>query len=884
MSFTDSFWSSDYNLGVRALFEQLYEGTKENEAYIQVFKKRLELEMMYGSQLLNIENTSVNSKRLQSDDYVSSVKNAYQKINENFSNQGQYHMGLSEQIDANVIDPFSKWCQDHKLRVEYSDSILTEKYKSFKQHMAALDKTQKKYFNKCRILEEFKSRYDEDELEEVLKHGDDNSDEDDDHVDEDDEYNSILYSFGDIQYSEKTLKNLLIDLLSHIEVKSHKVPILGTYNNVSTGSSITQWLLDNIKELENNIVKAEEFGQDLIDHDFIRLIGSINNNKNFINSSQFYYQWKHKAFELTKLEEFNENLSRNASLMKGNHFTDYFEDMKQVIGVNSVDFNDSSQYYRTHQEVKQLDDRYYQLVLEFDKLRCEFEELIMDHLTFMEKCELDRLKAIKKVLFDFLKIFHHFFKDNKQFLNELLVLEETINPVNDLSFLVENFKVGKFKPTVVLYDNYYDSNVKQTFGVDLNIKSRLDKKIVPILIQCILSHLDRVYPDVVNDEERINLWVQPVQLGSIHNLRFQLNDLTTADEITSVLKGQHPMIITNLLKLYLLELPDSLISSSYYEIIKTLYHNYPVHTNDESMDNSRINGLQNVLVELPKCNLATLDALLTHLNRLVQIIGKKNSKLAQQFQVKLSKEFSSIIIIPKNHEHFAQDNFQFNFLMDLFHNKDYIFGELRRQNSTEKSRPSSTKSKKPRNLAPGSKANSPQVESLKPGTSTPMESPSTSMQEVESPSISHDSSLEKFNNEFDSALAIETPSKTTNSGFDDDDDVPIPLDNEGSTTPNISEQPTLKRSTSPNKKSLNSYLDRGSPIPNRSHNNSSNSVVSSKPNKKDIVYDDNLSEFSPPKFAPSLGRRTSVKDLASKFDSAEKLPETKSSASSQKST
>ena len=47
--------------------------------------------------------------------------------------------------------------------------------------------------------------------------------------------------------------------------------------------------------------------------------------------------------------------------------------------------------------MKQLDDRYYQLVLEFDKLRCEFEELIMDHLTFMEKCELDRLKAIKKV-------------------------------------------------------------------------------------------------------------------------------------------------------------------------------------------------------------------------------------------------------------------------------------------------------------------------------------------------------------------------------------------------------------------------------------------------------------------------------------------------------
>ena len=42
---------------------------------------------------------------------------------------------------------------------------------------------------------------------------------------------------------------------------------------------------------------------------------------------------------------------------------------------------------------------------------------------------------------------------------------------------------------------------------------------------------------------------------------------------------------------------------------------------------NRVNGLQNVLSELPKCNLATLDAILTHLSRLVSIVGTQDKDL-----------------------------------------------------------------------------------------------------------------------------------------------------------------------------------------------------------------------------------------------------------------
>lgn len=769
MSFSDSFWTSDYNLGCRILFTQLYEGIKENESFVVMFKKRLELELVYGQQLTDINQTPI-SDRFQNEDYVLTIKTAFTQINENFANEGNYHIAISEDINAKVVEPFANWCADHKLRVEFSDNVLLEKYKAFKAFKAKLEKFQKRYFNKCRILEEFKANFDGE-----LTHVSDNESVDDN------DYDDSIFKIGDLTFTEKQFKGLLRDMLNNLELKDHKVAILGTYANVSTGSSIAQWLSKNVENL-NDIDKLEKFGKDLMTQGYLRLIGTINQNV-FLNSSQFYYQWKPKTFELAGT--LGNPLGTRASLSSSG-INDYFEDMKQVIGVN-IDFNDKSQYVKLGQEVNMLDQQYYHGVVELDKMRCEFEELIMDHLTFMEKCELDRLKAIKKVLLDFIQVFRPYFKTTKALYDELLILEETINPVNDLKFLIENFQIGKFKPIVTLYDNYYNSNVNQIFGVDLSIKSRLDKKVVPILVQCILSHLDKVYPDLLNDQERVNLWTNPVQLSTIHSLRFQLNQLTTTAEINTVLQSQHPRIVTNVLKLYLLELPDSLILHNYFEIIKSLYLSYPAHINDD-LDKSRLNGLQNVLGELPKCNLATLDALLTHLNRLVQIISKKDELLGSNFRLVLAKELASIIILPKR-DHLTE-GFQVQFVLDLFEHKDDIFKPLRRNNS-------------------------------KPGPLTKLK------EETRKPEKAETRKPEKTD-------GIQLP------------DLPQ--------TPR-KDEPSLKRSNLPTKSSLNSYLD---PPGSKT---SSTSTISSNPSRKDI----DVSEFSQPKFT-TIGRKSSVKDLASKFE------------------
>lgn len=881
MSFADSFWSQEYDKGFKALFEQLYEGVYEDDDFVSLFTARMELELVYGTQLESIESSRKSAtKRQSNDDYVSLIKNSYQKMNENFLKQGELHIQIAASIKQLVLDPFANWCKDHKQRVEYSEDFLLEKHKRFRNAKNQLEKLQKKYFNKCRMLEEFKSHYTEEELEEelveeaaaakaaaasaksVTPEPSTSTDPDTSGKIEVDE--SDTYAIGHLKFDSTSIKTFLSSLLTTVPISSHKVAILGTYHNVSTGSGITQWLLDNYKS-EFNIEKAEDFGQDLINQGFIRLIGSM--NKNFINSSQFFYQWKPLAFDLAGVASGQgtaDSLKQEGaagSSDTANGLSNYLEDMKLAIGVNTVDFNDRSQLSKLIKEVNLLDSQYFQSTLDLDQLRCKYEEDIMDHLAFMQKCELDRMKAVKKATFDFLGCFSNKVVSMKLTCDELMIIEETIQPMNDLKFLIENYQTGKFKPQVVLYDNYYNSNIRQTFGVDLATKSRLDRKVVPIILQCLLSYLDKTYPQLSNDEERVNLWTKAVHLNQVHQLRFKLNELTDPQQINSILNGNpeagtkpvHPLVVTNLFKLYFMELPDSVVPHNVYDLIKSLYLNYPFGSSDNSINDSRINGLQNVLVDLPKCNIATLDAILTHLTRLIQIIGTKNQGLSRDFKDKLSKEFGSLILRPKlnadflSSDSYIHDKHQVHFMNDLFGNKEAIFKELRRRAS---SRVSSTSSKNgAASVSAAAAASLSAAASTSSGPAVPPKRAATlSKSRLESrlQNVVHKKLDPKESSESKETKDTESEDKN------------------GDTPSSTSHSNSLKRSTSPRKKKSSTLLLRlGLP-----------SVVSSKPSKKDIVFEqgnnsssDSLKEFGQPKFTGSLGRKTSVKDLASQFDS-----------------
>lgn len=151
-------------------------------------------------------------------------------------------------------------------------------------------------------------------------------------------------------------------------------------------------------------------------------------------------------------------------------------------------------------------------------------------------------------------------------------------------------------------------------------------------------------------------------------------------------------IIASVLKLYLLELPgsfltsfqrllnyflthvaDSLVSSQVYEIVKTIYST----TAHETTEEGRIKVLQSTLGQLRLVNIATLDAIMTHFTRLIDL-----TSAGEQYIASLAQTLASCVLRPRTESSLTMDErHSYRLIRDLFAHKDAIFGELKRQSS-----------------------------------------------------------------------------------------------------------------------------------------------------------------------------------------------------------
>lgn len=133
-------------------------------------------------------------------------------------------------------------------------------------------------------------------------------------------------------------------------------------------------------------------------------------------------------------------------------------------------------------------------------------------------------------------------------------------------------------------------------------------------------------------------------------------------------------IVASCLRLYLLELPDSIVSSGLYEIIKTIYSTPSTSGTDESSVDTRISVLQNTLGQLRLANIATLDAITTHFARLIDLTSADEAYITQLTQrlapcILRSRTESSLLF---------EEKYNIRFLRDLLNHKEAIFTELKR--------------------------------------------------------------------------------------------------------------------------------------------------------------------------------------------------------------
>ena len=562
-------------LGLGVLFGKLQQGVAENKQVMSIARMRAEAEEMYGTRLGDIAPAADKITGGFAEDDGATVKKvliccvwsyplrcmltcqAYDGIRTEMEEAAKNHRKIAQNIRDLVVNPFSRWCDAHEMRVQGSQDELQSRIKAHDKHAETVKKLKQSYFNKCRLVEDIeeenKLAFRDPETSpkqgipeiKVQEQPPPEEEDDPDPVD-----------IGDETYTPEQAKKIIAHMLTTLKLGDTKVPVLGTYQNTTCGSDIVEYLQKHMNS--TSVSYAERLGQDLVSLGLLRLVGNVGNT--FANSSKMFYQWRPKAFQMAGIPEKKQVLGRTFSMPSNG--SDTAADSPVVGSVSeylekwdvfSNKHPNETPAQRSQREATETDDKYKSAVRQLDQMRCELEEAIFLHLKFMERCELDRLKAIKTVVLDFSGAIGNVIPNLQSSVDKMMLFQETVQPDSDLRYLLENYRTGSFIPKVVVYENYYNNIDEQIFGVDLEARARADKKRVPMIVTSILTYLDNHYPDLDGDEARRGVWLVDVPLLETHKLRDRIrNSKSYSQELLS--EFDIPTV-ASLLKLYLLELP-----------------------------------------------------------------------------------------------------------------------------------------------------------------------------------------------------------------------------------------------------------------------------------------------------------------------------------------
>lgn len=562
VGFADCFWSGDYAGGLGVLFGKLQQGVIENQQVLAIARMRTEAEEMYARRLADVGPATDRMSGGFAKDDGASVRKAYEGVRGEMEAAAKSHKNIASNISELVVVPFSRWCEAHENRVQNSQDDLQARLKAHDKQADYVRKLRSAYFNKCRQLEDLeeenKLAFQSPENQEVTSPKTTQTPTIKLPEAQDEEEPEPL-EIGDETYSADQVKKILTHMLNTVKVGEVKVPILGVYQNVSTGSDITEYIKQHMNAA--SVSYAERIGQDLVSNGFLRLIGNVGST--FANSSRMNYQWRPKVFHLTGIPDKKKQLERVSSIASASGSIDSpaVGTMGDILTttlnsqwnpLNNPHPNETNGD-RLRRESREADEKYKASVRRLDDLRCQLEEKMIDHFKFMERCELDRLKAIKAVILDFSGALSNSIPSLQSTVDNMMLYQETIQPMGDLRYLLENYRTGAFIPKVQVYDNYYNHVDEQTFGVDLEARARADRKRVPTIVTTVLTFLDQHYPDLEGDEVRRGIWLVDVPLAATHHLRAAINNGKTPPRET--LERYEIPIVASVLKLYLLELP-----------------------------------------------------------------------------------------------------------------------------------------------------------------------------------------------------------------------------------------------------------------------------------------------------------------------------------------
>ncbi|CAO3702402.1 unnamed protein product [Rhizopus stolonifer] len=343
------------------------------------------------------------------------------------------------------------------------------------------------------------------------------------------------------------LDDLVRRMKQEMILRDCKVPILGTYKNTSTGEDIAVWLQHHLPQCKDSPAMADVIGQQLIQpYNVLRLVGQRGNK--FTASSACYYQWRTE-------EE-----------------TD---------------------------EVEKADQVYRACVKKLDQMRMVIEGAMFAHLNEMEQLEMKRIHHLKQRVASFIECL-----TQHQEIEDMKVFHESLKPDQDIQYIIQQYAVSGFSPKAILYSNFYQSPCHdQVFGVSLEEMCKASESKVPLFVSSVLDAIQRGTEKL---EEKDEVWSTPCALDRVHAACLELN--RPPNTLTVEMLDQYePTLLVAILRYFMLELPDCIMTYEMYDPISTI-----LAGNEES----KIASLTNLISTLPSAHFLTLETIVRHLQLL----------------------------------------------------------------------------------------------------------------------------------------------------------------------------------------------------------------------------------------------------------------------------
>lgn len=248
----------------------------------------------------------------------------------------------------------------------------------------------------------------------------------------------------------------------------------------------------------------------------------------------------------------------------------------------------------------------------------------------------------------------------KETYNRVTLFQETLKAEQDIHYIVEQYSTGPFCPKPLIYENYYHgSATNQIFGVPIEEVAHIYGSYVPPIVSKGIQFIDTglSVTNTIKTSEKV--WSHIIPVKEMNTICSELDGLVGI-QLKTALEAYELDMLANLIRVYLLELPECLLTFDLYDPVKLLYAQQDA--------TGRLMSISKLLATLPSPNYHTLKALSHHLFKLLK--QTTTDDLLNQ----LISTFSYILMRPRTclpiHMH---DRHPKRLVRDLFTQYNVIF-------------------------------------------------------------------------------------------------------------------------------------------------------------------------------------------------------------------